>query len=268
MKIVDHLVAREGIPARSGLGYDYVLAGDGVYVQTENTLLRLRIPVAPCGVRGLPVVGSACELEHGRIPQPVWEEALLLLHGRDEQSQESLECRYDGDEAEALHERSNYTDAIEAMVAIVWSADAYVVVSPFQDASASHVTYEKTPGTLLELHSHHRMPAYFSLVDDADEQGLGLYGVVGRLHTDRPEVVLRAGAYGHFLALRWEDIFEGSKAVFRDALFDPATKREAARCGEVYGDLARSGRARLTGSVRAYAGREPTQGAQGEERSG
>ncbi len=226
MRIVNHLVAREGMPARSGLGYDYVLAGDGVYVQTENALLRLRVPVAPCRVRGLHEVGSACQLEHGRLPQPVWEDAVHLLHVRDEQSQEPLERRYDGDEAEALHERSDHTDTIEAMVAVVWSGDAYVVVSPSQDASASHVTYEKTPRTLLELHSHHRMPAYFSPADDADEQGLGLYGVVGRLHTDRPEVVLRAGAYGHFLALRWEDVFEGDKDVFREVLFDRSTGAE------------------------------------------
>ncbi len=70
MKIVDHLVAREGVPARSGYGYDYVLAGDGVWVQTENAHLRLRVPAAACHVRGLPEVGGMCELAHGRIPPP------------------------------------------------------------------------------------------------------------------------------------------------------------------------------------------------------
>jgi hypothetical protein len=243
VRIVDHLIARKDVPAHSGLGYDYVLAGDGVYVQTENAHLHLRIPVAPCRVRGLPEVGNACEIEHGRIPQPVWEEAVLLLHVRGSQSQEHPRSRYNRDEgaeagAEMLHERSGHTDPIEAMVAIVWNGDAYEVVSPSQDASASHVTYEKTPETVLELHSHHRMRAYFSPVDDIDEQGLGLYAVVGRLHTDRPEVVLRAGAYGHFLALRWEDVFEGDKGEFRDALFDPPTEREREEAvrDAVYGD--------------------------------
>jgi hypothetical protein len=60
------------------------------------------------------------------------------------------------------------------------------------------------------------MGAYFSRTDDADEQGLGLYAVVGRLDTDRPEVVLRAGCYGHFLPLPWEAVFEGERLPFRD----------------------------------------------------
>ena len=228
MRIVDHLVARDGVPVRSGLGYDYLLAGDGVYVQTENAYLRLRVPIAPCRVRGLPEVGVACQLEHGRVPQAVWREAIRLLHVRDE---EYLERGYDWDEraervADVLGERPDHTELIEAMIAIVWNGDAYEVVSPSQDASASHVTYEKTQGTVVELHSHHRMRAYFSPVDDADEQGLGLYGVVGRLHTDRPEVVLRAGVYGHFLALPWAAIFEGDRGEFRDALFDAPREPE------------------------------------------
>ncbi len=222
MRIVDHLVARQGVPPRSGHGYDYVLAGDGVWVQTENAHMRLRVPAASCHVRGLPEVGGMCELTHGRIPHDIWEEAVRLLEVPGQRRQEHPQRAYNSDEeAGVRRERSSYTGPIEAMVAVVWSGATYEVVCPSQDASVSHVTYEKSPGTVLELHSHHRMRAYFSQVDDADEQGLGLYGVVGKLHTDRPEVVLRAGAYGHFLTLPWEAVFEGDRGRFRDAVFGP-----------------------------------------------
>ncbi len=164
---------------------------------------------------------------------------MRLLQVRSQHHRDPLQRGCDSDEdVEVSRERSSGTDLLEAMVAVVWSGTAYEVACPPQDASASHVTYEKSPGTVLELHSHHRMPAYFSTIDDADEQGLELYGVVGRLHTDRPEVVLRAGAYGHFLALRWADVFEGDKGEFRDALFDPPTQRERGEAVReaVYGD--------------------------------
>jgi PRTRC genetic system protein A len=55
--------------------------------------------------------------------------------------------------------------------------------------------------TLLELHSHHQMAAFFSATDTADEQGFRLYGVVGRLDSDSqhtPEIRMRMGIYGQF----------------------------------------------------------------------
>jgi hypothetical protein len=73
---------------------------------------------------------------------------------------------------------------------------------------------------VLELHSHHALPAYFSRVDDADEQGLRLYGVVGRLDRTRPEVALRVGAYGHRLPVSWDAVFAGDRGGVRDAQFD------------------------------------------------
>jgi len=67
-RIVDHLVASEGLPRRSGLAFDYVLGGDGLFVVAANPWLDLRVPVARCTVRGLPPVYTACTLPHDRLP--------------------------------------------------------------------------------------------------------------------------------------------------------------------------------------------------------
>lgn len=45
--------------------------------------------------------------------------------------------------------------------------------------------------------------------DDADEQGFGLFGVLGRLNQGRPEVSLRVGIYGYFFPLPWGAVFDG-----------------------------------------------------------
>ena len=66
--MVEYLVARDGVPFRKGLAFDYVLAGDGVYLAAENDDLQVRVPVADCNVRGLPPVYPACNLKHGRLP--------------------------------------------------------------------------------------------------------------------------------------------------------------------------------------------------------
>ena len=52
--MVEYLVARDGVPFRKGLAFDYVLAGDGVYLAAENDDLDVRVPIAGCDVRGLP----------------------------------------------------------------------------------------------------------------------------------------------------------------------------------------------------------------------
>src|SRR5690349_17185213 len=76
--LVDYLVARDGVPARSGLAFDYILAADGLFVATESDLLAVRLPVARCRLRGdrIAPVGTACELRHGRLPRAVWESCL------------------------------------------------------------------------------------------------------------------------------------------------------------------------------------------------
>jgi hypothetical protein len=46
---VAHLIAGAGGTPRVGLAYDYLMAGDGVFLATENPALALRAPPAPAG---------------------------------------------------------------------------------------------------------------------------------------------------------------------------------------------------------------------------
>ena len=199
---VDYLVARDGPPPRAGLIYDYLLAGDGVWLAAENSALRVRAPVAPAAIRGLPALGGACELRHGRLPAAIWEACVAVTRG-------VAACRH------------------EILLLAIHGPGGYRLIVPEdQRATATRVVY--TPPVLavgeaiaLALHSHHTMPAFFSATDDADERDLGLYAVVGRLLCDRPEVIVRAGAYGHWLPVPWEVVFEGERGPFHDVAFDP-----------------------------------------------
>jgi hypothetical protein len=79
------------------------------------------------------------------------------------------------------------------------------LIEPDQTRTAASCRpLEQGPGSshdraLIEIHSHHSMRAEFSRIDDQDEQGFRLYGVIGRLNR-QPEIRLRAGLYGYF----WE----------------------------------------------------------------
>jgi PRTRC genetic system protein A len=183
--LVDYLIARRGPPPRSGLAYDYVLAGDGLFVAASSPLLDVRIPVARCGIRGLGPVFAACTLVHGRVPVELWEAVLRCL-------------------------RLAHTAGAEVLMGIAHDAGrGYHLVLPDQTTGPMAVEYTPEDGWLLDVHSHRDGRARFSATDTADEQRLRLYGVVGRLDQQRPEVALRAGAYGHFLPVPWASVFDG-----------------------------------------------------------
>ena len=80
------------------------------------------------------------------------------------------------------------------------------------------VRYEPQDNLILEVHSHRDGLARFSATDSADEQRLRLYGVVGRLDQSIPQVALRAGAYGYFLPVPWDAVFDGDNDSIEDVL--------------------------------------------------
>jgi PRTRC genetic system protein A len=192
MSMVEYLVARDGVPTRRGLAFDYLLAGDGVYFVAENDNLEVRVPVAGCHVRGLPLVYPACNLKHGRLPGWIWDAIVWAAH-------------------------VGYVRGHEVLLAVAFDPGVgYRLTVPPQVACPERVVYRPPKSAVLEIHSHGPHAAKFSSTDDRDEQGLRLYGVIGRLDANRPEVALRLGAYGHFLPVTWETVFDGDIGLCHD----------------------------------------------------
>ena len=171
-----------GLAGSQGIGFDYVLGADGLYVQSESAHLTGRVLVAPAQVRGLAPVSEKLELAHGRIPAHVFELGLAWMLAAPD---------------------------TERFFAIRWDGDAYRLVVPPQEGTGSSLSYQPPQGVVAEFHSHARHRAFFSSTDDRDEQGFRIYGVVGRLDTPAPELALRLGIYGHFAPLRWSQVFDG-----------------------------------------------------------
>jgi PRTRC genetic system protein A len=85
---------------------------------------------------------------------------------------------------------------IEKHYAFVARDDTIKVIAPPQRGTAGRVEYGVARGvTLLDLHSHHGMPAFFSATDDQDDLGLSVSAVIGHIFT-RPEILVRINVYG------------------------------------------------------------------------
>ena len=186
---VGYLVNRAtGLAGDHGIGYDYVLGTGGVYVQSRSAHLVARVLVASAWIRGLAPVAEKLTLPHGPISASLFELGLLWFQ-------------------EAPH--------TERFFAVRWDGDAYRLVVPEQTGTTSSLTYRPPAGVVAEFHSHGRGRAFFSTTDDRDEQAFHIYGVVGRLDTLRPELSLRVGVYGHFVPVRWGQVFGGPDQELR-----------------------------------------------------
>ena len=91
--------------------------------------------------------------------------------------------------------------------------EGYSVYFPRQDYSMAAVSFERnhllelTKTLVMDMHSHGRMPAFFSLQDNRDEKGTRLFFVAGNLYKT-PQIRVRAGIIGRFVDLYCGDIFE------------------------------------------------------------
>ncbi len=171
-----------GLTGAHGIGFDYVLGSGGLYVQSESAHLTARVLVAPVAVRGLAPVVEKVELTNGPIPARLFELGL------------------------GWFQDDPYT---ERLFAVRRDGRSYQLVVPPQAGTATSLSYEPPAGVVAEFHSHGRSRAFFSSTDDRDEQGFRIYGVAGRLDSDRPELSLRVGVYGHFGPLQWSQVFDG-----------------------------------------------------------
>jgi PRTRC genetic system protein A len=79
------------------------------------------------------------------------------------------------------------------------------------DSGPAGVRYrmpDLAPGESLavDLHTHGRLPAFWSSTDDADDQGVKVCGVFGSLHRQRPTAAFRLAVNGCFrpLAHPWQ----------------------------------------------------------------
>jgi hypothetical protein len=169
-----------GIEGEPGVFYDYILAAGGVYLRAKNAHIAATVCIAPGEIRGLAPMKEELQLLHGKIPLPLLTEAITVLITKPD---------------------------IEQYLAIIWEG-AYSLKIPSQQGTAESVTYETLKETVLEIHSHTGgVAAHFSPIDDRDEQGFGLYAVVGDLRNLFPTVEIRLGIYGYFLTFSQSEVF-------------------------------------------------------------
>lgn len=177
-----------------------VLSRQGLWWEIETPVYRARLPLPVRLVKNLdgrPVrvdwhAGPLFELKTPNIP------ARLLARSA------------------ALFARTllDHGGQVEALAWLTWSGAAWDLVVPDQTQSAYRVescAVRAADNVGMVIHSHGRLPAFFSPTDDASEQDGFLYGVLGGLDPEYPRQIsfcFRAGHGGCFLPLGVRDVFD------------------------------------------------------------
>jgi PRTRC genetic system protein A len=191
LKLIGHMLMEQptlpAIPWPRG----YVIARNGIFAWARREGLEALILVAtpPAPIGGLYPARPYVRLAYP--PVDVWLVSEMLRLAKEARSPE-------GSPVEILFYLS--FDSQRGWQLTVPAQEREVArVAPHMDAFDRALYAD----TLIEIHSHHRMLAFFSGTDTADEQGFRLYGVLGRVDGEThhvPEIRLRIGIYGHF----WE----------------------------------------------------------------
>ena len=182
--------------------YRYLVGQEGVFLETHRRGLKTCLPLAPCEIRGLAAVNSYFQLEYPPVPKELLSQMLELARQAETAA---------GTPAEILFY-------------LLWQEQGgfWEMILPDQKGRASSVrptdpTNLEYQAALIEVHSHNSMAAFFSATDDQDEQGLKLYGVLGKIF-DEPQIALRLGVYGQFFPVPASLVFNLPEGL-EDALF-------------------------------------------------
>jgi PRTRC genetic system protein A len=191
------------LPANNALAYQYILAGNGLFIRAETDFFDALLPIAPCIVRGLPPLRQQFRLKVPRVPVRLLD--TILADARQAR-------RPSGDKEglnEVLYQFHHYGRNVQ-------------VKKPPQRATGLSVMAvgSSEPAVFCDLHSHGNMAAFWSRTDDTDEQSARLFAVIGRLDTE-PESRLRVGLYGYWRPLPVTAVFTGGSSLETPNLVGP-----------------------------------------------
>ncbi len=208
-ELVKYRIAYPGVPLppiEANL-YEYVLAGNGLFVRGERRELSVLLPIASFETRGLATVKAHLELRIPHVPPS----ALLIALDRARKARDHHGFRVEI----VFHLWVDDTSRWRLEVPEQMQGSARV--QPLDDSAES--SYARA---LLELHSHADMAAQFSAEDDVDEAGFRLYAVLG--HVGKyPKLRVRVGLYGYRWDVHAREVFDLPAEIYDAKEIEEAT---------------------------------------------
>lgn len=184
-KLIQYYVVNENgtLPETTDCLYAYILAGNGVFLKAKRTGLDVLIPVCSRMIAGLPALIPYVNVAR-RVPQ------CLLLHAL------KLSLNHLPDEILFWFSAKEY-----------WTMQVPQQLTSLSSVMPVESFDEMGTSALVDLHSHGRLPPFFSRIDNKDEQGFRIYAVIGEIDKS-PSIRIRVGVYGNYFDIPASTVFE------------------------------------------------------------
>jgi hypothetical protein len=215
--LVQYHIAKPGmpLPPLQAALYEYLLAGNGIFLRGARREFQTQFCIVPCLIRGLADLEASLQLNAPRVSRELVAEMIqCACAARDT----------DGRPCEIVfHLELDEADAWRCHVPN--QKQSPVRAKPDDDSPSS--SYARA---CIEVHSHVDMQARFSSLDDQDEQGFRIYAVLGCL-SSKPVMRVRVGMYGHRRDVPTNWVFDlppgiGDAVTGEGTLLGPVALRE------------------------------------------
>lgn len=209
-KFVEHLIAENENPPVQAIKYDYLLAGNGLFIRAKRKEFSVCLPLNRINVKGLSDVQSEIVWYRTRIPSRIWQE--ILVNARE------------GSDSAAFKEDVYVVYWHEQNSEWLWKniGKTRSYASTIADDSV-----EEYGEACLEIHTHPPNSTHFSQIDDRDEQGkFRLFGILIDIHNPNPKIRFRCGIYDHFVQIPADDIGEMPSELFDLNLVEQVIRKQ------------------------------------------
>ncbi len=170
-------------PINSIVGYEYIIASNGVFIRAENDFFKVCFQISECEIRNLFECEEYFVMKKGKMPTDIYEALKLKIENENTEKEKFLQVSFKDGE--------------------------YTIFIPEQTGTGTAVKYEsEEQNVFLEVHTHPEMSAFFSDIDDRDEKGFRLYGVFSVIDGNVADFILRISVYGYYKILDISDIAE------------------------------------------------------------
>jgi hypothetical protein len=172
---------KKPLPPIEAALYEYVMAGNGIFIRGARREFQTQFCIQSCVVRGLLELETSLELNTPRVPCEMITE--MLRRARAARDEKGRPCEI------VFH--LVFTDAGVWQCHVPDQNQSPMRAKPSDDSPTS--SYARA---CIEVHSHVDMHASFSSTDNRDEMGFRIYGVLGCISAT-PVIRVRVGMYGY-----------------------------------------------------------------------
>lgn len=207
-KFVEHKIAASSDEPLTAKLYEYLMAGNGLFVRARRQEFTATIPICRVSIKGLPEIEAGIVWHKPKLPRCLFQEIL--------------------DNARANSDARNFK---EDFYAVFWSERLnnwdWAAISRERSLASTIADDERAEyaAACLELHTHPPGAIHFSRADDRDESGkFRLFGILIDVHASA-KIRLRYGVYDYFEQLMADEVGELPDGILDLNRVDRAIKK-------------------------------------------